>query len=370
MSQELTLKSANKPVHYPALDGLRGVAILLVLLNHQMSWVPLFGNYFYVGVDLFFVLSGFLITEILIRETGTPHYFHNFYVKRIFRILPVYFLVFILGIVAISLIPDFTGQLTYYSKHILFYIFYLQNWSLILYPPDTGYIVFAHFWSLGIEEQFYLFFPLAVLMLKGGQRLFYFLIVAILIILLFRIGAYHWMQPGVQRLNTTFMSRYDGICVGAMIAVAKNCKTKLLYNISTIIFCLIPIIYFFYALKVKWTGDDSAKFFIFGYTVIAFLFGLILRNAIQAGSWMYRLFNFQVLNFFGKISFGLYLIHFPVMVLGWYFMNKKYHLINTGDRIQLFCMSFLLMGISIGLSYLSYKYFESPILRKRKYFLK
>jgi peptidoglycan/LPS O-acetylase OafA/YrhL len=142
----------------PALDGVRGLAILLVILYHCCG-LP-FG---WVGVDLFFVLSGFLITRILLAKQDQPDYFKNFYKNRILRIFPLYFLVLTLY---------FTIEYVFYHKNIaysLYFFFFLQNTNFAKTAFENAHGL-QHTWSLAIEEQFYAVFPFAVYFLNKKRR--------------------------------------------------------------------------------------------------------------------------------------------------------------------------------------------------------
>src|SRR4030095_2778309 len=143
--------------YYPALDGLRGLAILLVILYHNFSFI----NHFFfawLGVDLFFVLSGYLITSILLNSVNSPHYLKNFYAKRVLRVFPLYYLSLIIFLIIFPLLGIYKSELKYYVDNQLWFWFYLQNWLLSFNFPTTGNFL-NHFWSLGVEEQFYLAWP-------------------------------------------------------------------------------------------------------------------------------------------------------------------------------------------------------------------
>jgi peptidoglycan/LPS O-acetylase OafA/YrhL len=155
--------------HIPELDGLRGIAILMVVVFHALAfiphamtgWIPNLASYGFAGVDLFFVLSGFLITGILLSAKGHPGYFRNFYAKRALRIWPLYYL---LLLVAFGLVPLLIIRTHVYmnelallqSRSILVYVLLLQN---IWYSGKIGPITLAMTWSLAIEEQFYVVWP-------------------------------------------------------------------------------------------------------------------------------------------------------------------------------------------------------------------
>src|SRR4051812_38390961 len=166
--------------HVPALDGLRGFAILLVLLLHFTpmgeastkigaigKWIASAGG---IGVDLFFVLSGFLITGILLDAKGTPHFFRNFYARRTLRIFPLYYGVLFVCFILVPLFHPFNaeeqqvaheqGWLWLYGTNIR------ESMSGADWPFHRGWISMDHFWSLAVEEHFYLVWPLAVFLLN------------------------------------------------------------------------------------------------------------------------------------------------------------------------------------------------------------
>src|SRR5260370_35068071 len=117
----------SKRIHYPALDGLRGVAILLVVFLHNFRFM----NYFFfgwLGVDLFFVLSGFLITDILLNTLGKPHFLKNFYILRVLRIFPLYYFILIICLFVLPHIRSLQLNLDYYTNNQIWLWTYLQNW--------------------------------------------------------------------------------------------------------------------------------------------------------------------------------------------------------------------------------------------------
>src|ERR1700677_2473843 len=169
--------------HIPALDGVRGVAILLVLINHFSpekdygnTLAKIFQpvtNSMTVGVDLFFVLSGFLITGILLRSRSSNRYFRNFYSRRALRIFPLYYFVLILLAIGLHVIPSWRN-LTTLRDAWPWYWFYGTNYLIC----QTGFtfldhaqVSLGHFWSLAVEEHFYLFWPLMVWLLSDRALL-------------------------------------------------------------------------------------------------------------------------------------------------------------------------------------------------------
>jgi peptidoglycan/LPS O-acetylase OafA/YrhL len=163
----------------PTLDGLRGVAILLVLLSHltlysEMSTTTLLDRAYqratlagWVGVDLFFVLSGFLITGILLDLKGSSRFFRTFYARRVLRIFPLYYAFLAIFYIALPQLLSSKDQVLRLLADQKWYWLYLQNLQMARDGwPVPKYL--AHFWSLAVEEQFYLIWPLGVL--KYGRR--------------------------------------------------------------------------------------------------------------------------------------------------------------------------------------------------------
>src|SRR4030095_1290908 len=139
--------------HYPALDGLRGIAILLVVIYHNFGFIN-YSSFGWLGGDLFFVLSGFLITDILINTVGKPGYLQNFYIRRVLRIFPLYYLcliIFLLVLPRFAILPDSD----YYVRNQAWLWTYLQNW-LYIFRGNDNTVSLHHLWSLAVEEQFYL----------------------------------------------------------------------------------------------------------------------------------------------------------------------------------------------------------------------
>ena len=206
--------------HYPALDGLRGVAIILVLLYHNFNFLPFF-NYGWTGVDLFFVLSGFLITSILLNAVGTRHYLKNFYARRALRIFPIYLLTVAVVLLLVSTTNRFTEQQDYYQLHQVFLWLNMQNWMYINFPVPVDNMLLFHCWSLSLEEQFYLFWPLLVLLARKPNRVQYLLLLLLVAGIVSRIIS--WQQLGNTDKNFLFqsMTRIDGLCIGSLAATWK-----------------------------------------------------------------------------------------------------------------------------------------------------
>jgi peptidoglycan/LPS O-acetylase OafA/YrhL len=163
--------------HIPALDGLRGIAILLVVphnadvFSHSAAWLwpfALVAHAGWLGVQLFFVLSGFLITRNLIDSRDAPNYLRAFFGRRVLRIFPLYFATLFLCLVLLPHIVDFAPGTLASHRHQLGLWTFTINW---VQPFGADVSGFSHFWSLAVEEQFYLVWPFVVLA-AAGTRLF------------------------------------------------------------------------------------------------------------------------------------------------------------------------------------------------------
>lgn len=356
-------------IHYPALDGLRGLAIIGVILSHNFSWIPNF-HYFQYGVDLFFVISGFLITEILLSSRNHKNYFYNFYMKRIFRIFPLYYFTLVLFILVIYLLPQFRPQYNYYISHISFLLFHFQNWLPIIHPPPQEAMILNHYWSLSIEEQFYLLSPFLIFLIPDFKKLCYVFITLILCAILYRLAIWALVQPGNTKYLLHHFTRIDGICAGSLIAVYRYSGQKKIKAIIDTCCKYFIIIYaiLFAAIKIlKW---NIPHFNILGYTSISIIFAFITLKCLHNHSALYKIFNNKILSFFGRISYGLYLYHFPILLLSNIYLSRMGFQLSKITIINNLLFSLTTVALAIILSYFSFKYFELPILKKRESFIR
>jgi len=201
------------PSYLPELDGLRGLAILGVVLYHcdplvKGTWVHFAAQWGWAGVNLFFVLSGFLITSNLLATREKPHYFHNFHARRALRIWPVYVLV--LAVVYLNapwfIGPSVLGAIK--AAPWLAYIFFVQNLFHLALPPAIGPT-----WALAVEEQYYFVWAPLVRWLRRPWMLAAILLCALACSPLLRIGVHSWLTP-----NHTLI-KLDGIALGSLLAL-------------------------------------------------------------------------------------------------------------------------------------------------------
>ncbi len=361
----LAIRQANRQ-YYAALDGLRGTAILLIVLYHNFGFTGIF-SIGWIGVDLFFVLSGFLITDILLRTLGDKRYLSNFYLRRVLRIFPLYYLCLILFLI---ILPKLNLQfdVKYYTDNQVWLWTYLQNWLYAFNNPDQTNTL-NHLWSLAVEEQFYLLWPLVILLIRKTKWLLSF--ICILFVLLPGARLWVWMQqfPDLAYFNLFTFTRIDSICAGCMIALLLQVNRDFLkkYSIPIILFvALLNITFYYFNRSQDFTYPHLA---LVGYSTVAVMFGLIVNNAITGKSKLITLlFDSRLLKFFGKISYGFYIFHWPVYLLLSPLLFQWVAYI-TGGVAQQYIVSALATAAGAGLSWLSFQYYERHFLKLKDKFV-
>lgn len=364
--------------YYPALDGLRGLAVLMVIFfhsstfAHDMSGIQLFSamHCYYIftllgetGVDLFFILSGFLITGILIDTRNVKNPLKTFYIRRALRLLPLYYVVLFIVLMCSAFLSNDSGI----GLKILMHFLYLQNY-LTEYNFDT-FMYFNHTWSLAVEEQFYLFWPVFFLFVyrKSPQKALLLCVTLIFVSLLCR-GALAGL--GHEKLAyTALFSRMDELCMGAFLSICFVQYRDILNKYADILpyimlsMCLLLIGSFI----LYWATIPPRTIMINSGLVYCAIFYSSLLSYILLSpdtSYVKRVFCIRSLRYIGRISYGLYIFHVPAMMMtGVYISDYK-----LGYVMNHLCI--LLVGgtLSFIVAFLSYKYVERPILKlKNKY---
>jgi len=355
--------------YYPALDGLRGLAILLVVFYHNFGFI----NYFFfgwLGVDLFFVLSGFLITGILVETAGRPGFLNGFFARRVLRIFPLYFLVLIIFLLLLPQWKHNPLQLEYYTEHQFWLWTYMQNWLFIVEPPPPSALSLTHLWSLAVEEQFYLLWPFAILLFRNPRTLFYIMLGLLLLVLAGRLAIWIFRIEQLAYFNLYTFSRIDGICIGSMLALLVQFHPGFLKKYtSLLVFALAGLNFLFFFINRAY-GFSFPFLAIIGYTTFAVLFGLLVHEAVQSRNRIIEiLFNNGFMRFFGKISYGFYVFHWPVyMLLMPHLVRMLGEQQSLGTRGVQITASVLATGAGLAISVLSYYFFEMHFLRLKKYF--
>ena len=337
-----------KTKHVPALDGVRGLAIIAVIAFH--SGVFPFG---WAGVDLFFVLSGFLITGILMRSKGSAHYFRTFYARRTLRIFPLYYAFLF---VVIVVLPLHTGQPVSRPWSYWFYVSNITNgidsWRD---PAAWGRVApqVQHLWSLAIEEQFYLFWPMIVWL--APRRLLPLLCIAGIVGTLLIRAALVVSGHGGPALYLLTPTRIDGLLIGAWVAL-RLARSDRTYNrwATPLLVSMAGCVTALFAWRAT---DPTTDLWLasIGFTVIALCGGALVNAALQPG-WVASVCGQLPLRLAGRYSYAAYLFH-PLIAV-WLFR----HGVPRGWPTAI-----ALISISFALAAASWRLFEAPILSLNRF---
>jgi peptidoglycan/LPS O-acetylase OafA/YrhL len=374
-------ESENKRF-YPALDGLRAVAVLMVFYNHYLSHWPSL-NWGWLGVDIFFVLSGFLITGILYDTRNTLHRFRNFYVRRTLRIFPLYYGVLLIGLV---LTPVF--HWVWHPVWILWPL-YLGNYGRFIWLNDwmqgTGvldhlrsslpfrnpfFLFFGHFWSLCVEEQFYLVWPLLVFAIKDRARLRNLCLAVCVLGLGLRIACVFLMPQ--DYLTADFLYRItplraDALLMGGALALMlRGPEAARLYRIKPLALgffvaagALAEIIYRFTAHHFYHPVPGAPVMDTVGYTLIDLFAGLVILLSLNPNGVLYRILTIRPLRRLGQISYGFYVFH-DIPHIAYIALAERF---TTRTHWVTPLAAVIALPGTLLLSYLSYRFFEAPFLR-------
>lgn len=300
----------------PEIDGLRFIAVFIVIIYHirlNLLDTNIFAGGF-VGVDIFFVISGYLITSLIIEDVQKNQFsVIDFFERRIRRIIPL--LTFVsLFFLLVSMILLRGNNLLELSNTILSSIFFFSNYFFIFkevqYGVDSNSInPFLHTWSLSIEEQYYILFPLLVLLLKKKLTFLKLSIITIFLISLYLCIYGFKNYPNINFF--LFSSRIWEILLGSLIALIPNCKikNKLTTNFFTI-FGIILILYSSFYFSDIDENFPSIKNLIPTIGTAVFIYFSNGNNDLVS-----KFLSLKLFIFLGKISFSLYLIHMPVITL-------------------------------------------------------
>jgi len=341
----------------------------MVVLTHNFEFTRFF-FFGWLGVDLFFVISGFLITQILLETKEKPHYIRNFYLKRLLRIFPLYYLTLIFFFVIVPHIKNFPLDMSYYIDHQWWFWAYLQNWFLIFYDPGNTTTVIQHFWSLAVEEQFYLLWPWIILFVRKPKHLLLIAGTLLLLVIATRFTLWTLKIRDLNYMGLYTFTRIDGICIGSMLAVFRYSKSNFLekYFTGIVLFLAgLNFVFYFFNKPFHFTFPYLA---IVGYTTFAILLALLVDECIKGKN---KLLNFvfgnRILRFFGKISYSFYVLHLPVLFI---FYDRIYNwaiaTYSFSDYQIRFAVSTFLTLVGLGVSILSYYGIERHFLKIKKIF--
>lgn len=378
-AKTLSLSKENaEPRHKPELDGVRGIAVLLVMLSHGGGWYilqkTLISKLFvyamvpgWCGVELFFVLSGFLITGILLRTKRAENYFSAFYVRRFLRIFPIYYAVVTAGLLIAHHNAWWNSLLPPLERTRISYFFYAQNWPFAW--GHSVYLktnVFGHFWSLAVEEQFYLIWPLVIWLLPEKWVL-HFCIAGLAIALPLRFYMVpHYAESLLAMFLTT--SRMDGLLVGAILAILLQ-RGQIPLRWIAVAFGVGAVLIGYIAIFHHHELTDTYYWMpTIGITGFSLLMGGLLAMSQQPIRWLRRVLTAGWLRVTGKYSYGMYIYHIPIYLVLEHVLATK-----CGVRFPMplpLALLYIvaLIGITFVIAKISYDFFESPILALKAHF--
>jgi peptidoglycan/LPS O-acetylase OafA/YrhL len=365
---------------FPALDGIRAFAVTMVFLEHFgggshggriLSLLNVVRLHGWLGVDLFFVLSGFLITGILFDTRNDSHFFKRFYMRRCLRIFPVFYL-------AVAVLLALTPLLHYQWRagHLLFLVYmgnFLGNYDFSYYTifsanHDTFRASIGHFWSLCVEEQFYLLWPVIVWAIRDRLKLLWTCAAVSVLALALRCLMFWTAGPATAEtwIVRTLPFRMDALLIGGALALLlrggnadrwqRLCRPVLLVfsALTLAIFVFSPVY-------------DSPWLMTVGYTCTALASAGLIGVTLRAGSPAFKLFYRRPLRTLGKYSYGFYIYH---AIFNWAWISflgfavRHLHSLAAAGAIELssaFLATFLV-------SKLSYDLFEVKFLRLKRHF--
>lgn len=359
----------KQKIYFPNLNGIRFIAAFLVIIHHieQFKFISTFENYWEtvpfiriignLGVILFFVLSGFLITFLLLSEENTFKVIDikAFYIRRILRIWPLYFLILLLAFAILPNIQLFTlpglGKDVIYTDlglKVFLYVIFLPNMVL----PLLGIVPYvSHTWSIGTEEQFYLVWPVILKYFKKFRlSLMLFIVFFYMAFAKFLISPYAKSLPNKNTIIFFWSSfNIDCMAIGGIFAILLFQKHNMLRYLINNILCYTTII------SVILMMINSIYIPYIHYEFYSVLFGIIILNFAQNEQLKFSLEQ-AVFKYLGNISYGLYMYH-PIGIVFSLFVCK---LLNLTSNWFIYPLSFM---VTIFLASISYQYFE-------KYFLK
>ncbi|AXC11536.1 acyltransferase 3 [Acidisarcina polymorpha] len=366
---------------FPALDGLRAIAFLMVFFHHYLL-VP----WGWMGVDVFFVLSGFLITGILYDTCHDAYRARNFYVRRTLRIFPLYYSVMLALLLSA---PIFHWQ---WSWSWLIWPAYLGNYAPFLRPylplspmerladfhmvgAVSGFhitLFLGHFWSLCVEEQFYLIWPWVVFWIRDRVRLCWICAATLPLCLAMRLAGQHlfpkWMLDN-QILSRATPFRLDALLIGGLIALLlRGSYSAMLLRIARVALPIAMAILLAWAYftpagnLVQQAQPDADWLFTWWLSALDLLAALVILVAVQPRSLLYRGLSLRPLRWLGRISYGAYVLHDIPHV---FYSHIGIRLAPTHPRIAVATVALI---SSIGLAWLSFRYLESPFLNLKERF--
>ncbi|HET7551574.1 MAG TPA: acyltransferase [Gemmatimonadaceae bacterium] len=393
-TRTITKPAFTSRVHIPTLDGLRGVAIVAVMLRHFVTMpelreidIPflLASGGGWVGVDLFFALSGFLITGILIDVRGSQGWVRNFFVRRALRIIPLYAATVAVLTLSLPLLARLDPASAYGAQvfHAMRWWYWTHSVNLMLAVAGRWQVTqlnTAHFWSLALEEQFYLVWPLVVALCPPRRLAVTCLVIAAGSALTRVVFVLAGASPvTVYALPFTHL---DALALGSALAVAR--RTPWMWDRikpRARAFASVPGLRWWSCIFIGLTvmvlldhsgGVDSAMMQMIGFPLIGLAAVSLVAASLEApvGSALRRWLSSPVLQGLGRYSYGIYVLHYPLFYLLVHMGLDVRRMPTIGGSLLIAqCVVVAVAATaSVGLAWLSYRYLERPFLRMKQRF--
>jgi peptidoglycan/LPS O-acetylase OafA/YrhL len=370
------------PDRLPALDGIRGLAVLVVIVHNTGMFDDSRGGISlrsahlihlgWTGVQLFFVLSGFLITRLLLASRSAPNYYSSFYAKRVLRIFPLYYATLIFLFVILPLCGWSTSggldEDSQFSKQIWLWL-YLSNWTA---PLGLGGGQLFHFWSLAVEEQFYVAWPFIVrnMSIEALARVCVGLIIAAPLL---RVGLI-WLGVSPVAIYTFTVSRMDALAFGALAAVwmFHPPTAQRVFSRRRWLWPATGGLALFGWLSTHGDAQMSVPSQTFGYSLLAATCMLMVLAAAcghdNPSSIAQRLLCSRFLRACGKYSYAMYVLHVPIhQLVGRPWMARHHDLAHlSAGEAAAYVMA--LSAASFIAAWLSYQLLERHFLRLKRHF--
>lgn len=364
-----------KSIYFKNLDGLRAIAALSVVLFHITLWFDSPNNSFYpvlksvisfndhggkLGVVFFFVLSGFLITYLLFEEflkKGKISIF-NFYVRRVLRIWPLYYFTLLAGFFLFPYLYSFFDKEYVNNANLFLYSIFATNFDHI-YNSGPGSGVLGVQWSVAVEEQFYLIWPL---MFVAFKRKFIFPFVLIVLFLLSEY--FNFKNNSWSASYYHLFSNFRYLTFGALLAYFCFYYQGVVKKILNKIPRLFYVLFYGFSLLSLFFADSlnkiSVLFHYFNHFLPFLFFGFVIVEQNFSDNSFFKIGKYNVLTWLGQISYGLYLTHMIAIYL--------LLLVFPSTEDYFFLKLTLSVAITVFISHFSYKYFESYFLSFKKKF--
>ena len=370
LSDAKSSQAISSGVWYPGLDGVRGIAVGLVFLVHYLRR---FGHIGWMGVLIFFVLSGFLITGVLYDSRCETHRFRNFYVRRTLRIFPLFYFVWLLVLIgAFFLQEQWRPLLALWPVYLGNYARFIAGSATVdhIYTRIPWFpIEIGHFWSLAVEEQFYILWPLVVFSVGSRKALIRICAAAMAGVLLLRLGLVPFVPRSFLEMEFFYRMTFtqaDAFLFGGMLALMLRGDRK------AAVLRLGPPLFWggllILALACWFNGPGPQLSMVvpatpwmsgYGFTLVDLVAGGMILSALRGGNLLFRILTLAPLRVLGRYSYGFYVYHVLLMPL------ISVHWLDAPSTAMLAVHVIADFSIILAVSAASYHLLEMPFLRMK-----